>query len=325
MKRSRNNRRTAAALGLSTAFHVVILAFIVSQVTPEYQLPESVTPPEDVTVVQMPEPPPKPVFIEKPAPPKPRPAKPTPVKQVVPKPTPPVPAQPTPAPNPPTPIPKPPTPIPPKPSPPQQVVAKPLPAVAPTPLPKPPTPTLAPTTRAPAAPAPPAPAARPTPLQLNIHKPEKEAPGSVATLPFAPAAAPASPAASAAAAAAAAGEEPPLGGSRLNGLTPYPYGAMPSGGSGLRGTLVGCANADAVSLSPAERARCNERFGSEAAKAPALDTMSPTKRAAFDKAEERQNRELDYRKSGMPPGTTVGGPGGHMGGMSSEPALTIHP
>jgi hypothetical protein len=88
-----------------------------------------------------------------------------------------------------------------------------------------------------------------------------------------------------------------LGGSRLNGLTPYPYGAMPSGGSGLRGTLVGCANAEAVSLSAAERARCNERFGSRAASAPALDSIAPAKRAAFDKAAERQDRSLRYRDS----------------------------
>jgi hypothetical protein len=96
---------------------------------------------------------------------------------------------------------------------------------------------------------------------------------------------------------------------------------MPGGGSGLRGTLVGCANEDAVNLSPAERARCNERFGSRAASAPALDPISPTKRAAFDKAEEKQQRDLDYRDSGMPSGATRGGHG--FGGMSNDQPLTI--
>jgi hypothetical protein len=98
---------------------------------------------------------------------------------------------------------------------------------------------------------------------------------------------------------------------------------MPSGGSGLRGTLVGCANADSVNLSAAERAKCAERFGSRAASAPALDPIAPTKRAAFDKAEEKQNRSLEYRESGLPPGTTRGGPMGVVGGMSNEPAVTI--
>jgi hypothetical protein len=96
---------------------------------------------------------------------------------------------------------------------------------------------------------------------------------------------------------------------------------MPSGGSGLRGTLVGCANADSVSLSPAERARCNERFGARAASAPALDQISPAKRAGFDKAEEKQNRSLDYKRSGLPPGTSRGGHG--FGGMSNDEPLII--
>jgi hypothetical protein len=81
---------------------------------------------------------------------------------------------------------------------------------------------------------------------------------------------------------------------------------MPSGGSGLRGTLVGCANADSVNLSAAERARCNERFGTRAASAPLLDPISPAKRAAFDKAEERQDRSLRYKDSTAQPGTAIG-------------------
>ena len=101
-----------------------------------------------------------------------------------------------------------------------------------------------------------------------------------------------------------------LTGSRLNGLSPYPYGSLPSGGPGLRGTLVGCANADAVSLSSVERARCNERFGVEASRAPVLDGMDPAKRARFDKAADRQERE---RNQTMPVGTTAGPMG--LGGL----------
>jgi hypothetical protein len=82
---------------------------------------------------------------------------------------------------------------------------------------------------------------------------------------------------------------------------------MPNGGGGLRGTLIGCANAEAVSLSAAERARCNEHFGSEAATAPAIDSMSPTKRAGFDKAAEKQDRSLRYLDS-TPTGRTANHP-----------------
>jgi hypothetical protein len=83
---------------------------------------------------------------------------------------------------------------------------------------------------------------------------------------------------------------------------------MPGGGAGLRGSLIGCANAEAVSLSAVERARCNARFGAEAGSAPALDLMSPAKRAAFDKAASENEANRRYR-SAMPTGTTPGRPG----------------
>ena len=81
-------------------------------------------------------------------------------------------------------------------------------------------------------------------------------------------------------------------GSRLSGLNPFPTGMFPSGGTGLRGTLVGCANADSVHLSSVERAHCNERFGVEISRAPVLDGIAPSKRAAFDKAAAAQDRSL---------------------------------
>jgi hypothetical protein len=95
---------------------------------------------------------------------------------------------------------------------------------------------------------------------------------------------------------------------------------MPGGGSGLRGSLVGCANQDAVSLSSVERAQCNERFGAEAASAPAFDSMSPAKRAAFDKAAAREEANRQYRE-GMPPGTAQGPHG--FGGMSQDQPTSI--
>ena len=104
---------------------------------------------------------------------------------------------------------------------------------------------------------------------------------------------------------------------------------MPSGGSGLRGTLVGCANAEAVSLSAAERARCNERFGSAAGSAPAFDPISPSKRAGFDKAAAAQEADRRYR-SGMPTGTSAGKPGFGSGLGDDQPTslrdrLSPHP
>jgi hypothetical protein len=104
----------------------------------------------------------------------------------------------------------------------------------------------------------------------------------------------------------------------LNGLSPYPYGALPSGGPGLRGTLVGCANADAVNLTNVERARCSERFGYEAAKAPVLDHIDPAKRSRFDKVADKQERE---RASVMPNGTDKGSSG--LAGLGDTHPLTV--
>ncbi len=313
MRRARKSRRNAIALALSTTFHVVILALVVNQVSPEYDLPEPPAPPMDVQIMRMPEIPPPPVVIlhvppqpkkteaRKPPEPRPQPPKPEPPKPEPPRPEPPKPEPPKPAPpKPPPPKPEPDKPEPPKPAVkplPQPVAVKPAPVAAPRPEPKPVT---APPTAAKPIPAPPAPAA---PMKLNIHKPDKDAPASVPTLPFAP-----SPAASGGPTAPAGSNEPPLGGSRLSGLTPYPLGSMPGGGGGLRGTLVGCANAEAVRLSPTERARCNERFGSEAGSAPALDGISPAKRAAFDKAAARQDQNNRYRDSTPTAGTTYAHP-----------------
>jgi hypothetical protein len=78
---------------------------------------------------------------------------------------------------------------------------------------------------------------------------------------------------------------------------------MPSGGSGLRGTLVGCANADAVRLSASERARCNERFGAAVGSAPVLSGIAPEKRNEFDRAAAQGEAAKRYRGA-VPTGTT---------------------
>jgi hypothetical protein len=83
---------------------------------------------------------------------------------------------------------------------------------------------------------------------------------------------------------------------------------MPNGGSGLRGSLIGCANSDAVRLSSVERARCNSRFGADVAAAPALDPIPAAKRAAFDREAAKEERDRKYR-DGVPVGTVGRGLG----------------
>ena len=93
---------------------------------------------------------------------------------------------------------------------------------------------------------------------------------------------------------------------------------MPNGGGGLRGTLVGCANAEAVRLSGAERDKCNERFGQEISSAPKLDPLSPAKRASFDKSSAHDAAWAKYRDS------TAGAAGPSMpGGIDHGPGSSV--
>ncbi len=332
MSGKHHRRRNAVALTVSAVLHVTFLAFVINESATPYALPEIAPPPieaEIVTPEEVPPPPPPPVIppkikqaLEKqsqqPPPPPLQPPTPTPPKPQVQPPTPVAPPKVSPPkPNPPTPAP--PTqvaPTPAKPTPPKPNPVPAAPAPARTPAPPSPSPSPSPAVK-PSAPAPTATVAPPNPISaritapvivlrpslLNLHKPAKEAPANVPTLPLSPAVhrRRRSPLAGGGAPAAAPGA---LSGSRLNGLSPYPYGTLPSGGPGLRGTLVGCANADAVNLSGVERARCNARFGEEAARAPVLDGIDPAKRAQFDKAADRQEND---RKAGMPVGTDRNG------------------
>jgi hypothetical protein len=285
------SRRNSLALGLSVLIHLVILAALLNEPYRPYILPTPPSAPIEMEIERVPEPitipppPPEPVKQEKIQPPTPTPPIIKPVVQplVVVKVKPVVAAAPTKA---------------------APLVAKavPAPTLTPTPdLTPTPAPVAPPVPRATtAAVAPPSPAAP----RLNLHKSEKDAPAGAPTLPMAPA-----PAARQGGGQPAGAEEPGMGSSRLQGLTPFPPGAFPSGGPGLRGSLVGCANSQAVGLSSVERAHCNERFGVDVAKAPHLDGISPEKRAAFDKSVDKQNSWKAYRDS-IPPNGTPPGPNG---------------
>jgi hypothetical protein len=299
--RAARQRQNAFAVGLllSLLFHLVILVLALQQLSPVYNLPEEASPPMEAQIVQMEEPPPPPEVVPKYTPPKevvtPPPVVVPPPKPESPKPQPP---QPTPAPPPP-PAPTPPVAVA-RPLPAPQEAPKPLPTTTPKPAPRP-TPAPPAITAPPAPTAPPVAKATPAPptaLNLKIHKPKEEAPASVPSLPFAPSPSPPATAESGGTprTSAPAGE-PELGGSRLRGLSPYPPGTFPSGGGGIRGSLVGCANAEAVRLSPEERAKCNARFGVEIGGAPALDPIPAAKRAAFDRAAERDSASQRYRDS----------------------------
>ncbi len=92
---------------------------------------------------------------------------------------------------------------------------------------------------------------------------------------------------------------------------------MPGGGGGLRGTLVGCANPDAVHLSGAERNNCADRLGAKIGAAPNM-TLSPAKRQEYDAAAARQEQDRKYRDS-APVGTSTDGQDAGMGaGLGSQ-------
>jgi hypothetical protein len=330
-------RRDAIALGISAVLHVIVLAFVINETANPYALPTPEQPPIQVEIFpqeEVPPPPPPPRIVippklkqalEKQTPPPPPPlAQPTPPKPQVqppapiappkpapPKPSPPAPAQPTPpAPQVARPAPPRPNPIPAAPAP-AKAPAPPAPSPSPSPAPSPaPAPAVAVTMPSTVTAKQPTPQVQVRPSKLNLHKTDREVPQGVPTLPLNPPGGPPAGGPAAGGGGGAPGGGAPGAGSRLNGLSPYPYGALPSGGPGLRGTLVGCANAEAVNLTNVERARCNERFGDEAAKAPVLQGMDPGRRATFDKTAEKQERE---RAATMPVGTTPGA--GGMGGL----------
>ncbi len=311
MTRATVSRRNSLALGLSTLLHVVLVAILLSGTYRPYDLPTPPSEPIEMEIERIPAPeviPPPPAERQPVTPQETKPQPPTPTPPVV---TPPIPTPvPTPSPQPAPVVAKvrPVTPV--QATKPSPLAAKavPNPSVAPVPTPVfTPAPVVAATPK-------PAQAAAPVTSQthLNIHKAEKEAPAGVATLPMAPSAG----APRTAATGPSGSEVPGMNSSRLKGLSPYPPGSLPSGGPGLRGSLVGCANSQAVGLSSVERAHCAERFGVDVARAPHLDGMSPDKRAAFDRAIEKADAWRNYRDS-IPANGTDPGPNG-MGRLGSS-------
>jgi hypothetical protein len=308
------SRRNGLALGLSALFHMVLVAVLLSGNYRPYDLPAPPTEPVEIEIERVPQPeiiPPPPIERHEVTPQQPTPQRPAPTPPVV---TPPIPTPvPTPSPQPAPVVAKvrPVTPVQsPKPSP---LAAKTVPNPSLSPVP---TPVLTPAPVVAAAPKPvQATASAPVTSQthLNIHKSEKEAPAGVATLQMAP---------SPTAPRSGAGGSPPgaqeagMNSSRLKGLSPFPPGSLPSGGPGLRGSLVGCANSQAVGLSAVERAHCAERFGVDVARAPHLDGMSPDKRAGFDHQVAKANAWRAYRDS-IPANGTDPGPNG-MGRLGSS-------
>ena len=85
---------------------------------------------------------------------------------------------------------------------------------------------------------------------------------------------------------------------------PWPEGAGGDLRTALRGSSVGCANAAAMGLNRAEQARCDERWGQAARKAPqyADAPMDPRKRADFDQVAAGQAAHRRYLEAPMGPG-----------------------
>ncbi|HEY2708422.1 MAG TPA: hypothetical protein VGI95_10235 [Caulobacteraceae bacterium] len=298
-RRNRHFRRNVLVFLGSLTAHVIAFMLVATSFHfyPEYQETQ-----QAVVVEIVPEPP-------QPVPPIVLP----PVTEVKPTETPPSPP-PTPQPQPPTPqppvqsAPERPTPQPAvKPTAPTAAAAKPTPTPAPKPAPAP-TP-LAPAPPAP-QPGPPKTVSRSTLLKTQeatasqapkivLHRdrdhasplaPSVSIPGAI----FAP------PAPQAAGQPAGGAPGGPGGGP--GGVAGLPGGALPGFGKGLRGGVLGCANADALHFTPAERARCAEQFGEGAKESPQMDAIDASKRQELDHQAAGAAAAQKYRDS-MPTGT----------------------
>jgi len=84
----------------------------------------------------------------------------------------------------------------------------------------------------------------------------------------------------------------------------------------LRRSYVGCANADAVALTRAERDLCDERFGKGAKDAQFAGLgLKADKQRALDAAGARKEDDYKYKYGAVPNG---GGPGGPLGASPRE-------
>jgi outer membrane biosynthesis protein TonB len=306
-RRRRHLRRDVLVFLASTVFHVALFFIAVSEFT--YYPPPIETPaPVQIEIVPQSEqpipPPPIPNVIIH--------------ERLAPTPTPSPP--PTPQPQPPTPQkPQPPTParvttqLSPAPTAPVQANRAPQPA----PTPKPTlAPSLAPITPATPAPNPGPPRVVTAPTaptvqskafaapHIVLHRNRNEAGAPLAPGVSIPGAIEAPPQQASGAPGGPGGGAPggPGGGAAGGGL---PSGALPGFGSGLRGSVLGCANAAALHLSKAEQAKCNEAFGTGARESPVMDPIGATKRADIDQQAAGEAAARRYRDS-TPAGSEVG-------------------
>lgn len=293
-RRRRQLRRNVLVFLASTAFHVGLFFIAISEFT--YYPPPSLAP--------------APVQLEI-VPPSEQPVPPPPIPRIIVKQQP-TPTQ-TPAP-PPTPQPQPPQP--PKPQPPARVAAQPAPvqsaplqakrapALAPSPKPTLAQP-LAPITAAAPTPTPGPPRVTAPALpnaqskafaspHIVLHRNRNEAGAPLAPSVAIPGAVEAPPQQASGAPNGAPGG--PSGGGAPGGRG-FPAGSLPAFGGGLRGSVLGCANAAALHLSRAEQAKCDEAFGTGAHESPVMDPIGATKRAEIDRQAAAEQAAQRYRDS----------------------------
>ena len=140
--------------------------------------------------------------------------------------------------------------------------------------------------------------AQPSPIRLH-RRPQRFVPPEVPTAPIAPPTPPAPPA------AAPGPRAPPV-------LHPAPEPEGPKGDlrAALRQGAPGCANADTVGLTRAERDLCNEKFGKGAKTAPYLGLgLTADKQRLLDAAAAKKDEDYRYKHGTVPPGSNIGGIG----------------
>jgi hypothetical protein len=146
--------------------------------------------------------------------------------------------------------------------------------------------------------------AQAAPIRLH-RRPQPFLPPDVPTAPIAPPA-PAAPAAAAPA---------PAPGPAVLHPAPMPEGPKGDVRTALRRSYVGCANADAVALTRAERDLCDEKFG-KGAKDTAFAGLGLTadKQRLLDAAAARKEEDYRYKRGTVPSGL----------GKGDKPGVTAH-
>jgi hypothetical protein len=137
--------------------------------------------------------------------------------------------------------------------------------------------------------------AEPEPIRLH-RRPQPFVPPEVTPAPIAP------PTPPAAVAAKPAPTTPPA-------LHPAPQPEGPKGDvrTALRGSYVGCANADAVALTRAERDACDEKFGKGAKDAQFAGLgLTADKQRLLDAAGAKKEADLRFKQAPMTTGLAAG-------------------